>query len=284
MVRFSNCKINIGLNVLKRLPNGYHEIETVFYPAPWFDVIEIVESETLKFESSGIRIPGDPAQNLCLKAYHLIKEQKDIPNVNIHLRKKVPIGAGLGGGSSNGTNTLIALNELFALNFSNEELKSMASKMGADCAFFVENKPVFANGIGDTFDAIDLDLASKQVLIIYPKKLINTNWAYAQLQLKEAQEPSLKKLIGLDIQNWKESLKNDFEREVNKVLPQIKQLKSELYSQNALYTQMTGSGSCVYGIFDKSIDLNELENKYQSLGYLTKTGTLNYKNLFEIKL
>jgi len=185
MVTFSNCKINLGLWVKNKRPDGYHNLETVFYPVNWCDAIEVVKAENFNFKSYGLHIPGDPTQNIIVKAWKIVQQQYQLSPVNIALQKAIPIGAGLGGGSANAAFTIKAINELFELKLSTAEMKKTVSQLGADCAFFVDNKPVFASGTGDVFEPVDLNLSDYQILVIYPRKAINTAWAFTQLQLSD---------------------------------------------------------------------------------------------------
>jgi len=274
MVVFSNCKINLGLRVKNKRPDGYHNLETVFYPVNWCDAVEVVKADTFNFQPYGLHIPGDPAQNIIVKAWKLLQQQYQLPPVHIALQKAIPIGAGLGGGSANAAFTIKALNKLFELQLSIVEMKKTATQLGADCAFFIDNQPVFASGIGDVFEPIDLDLDNYQIIIIYPRKSINTAWAFTQLQLTNEEKPSLKNIIQQPINQWKEQLTNNFEKEVIKVMPEIKNLKNTLYENGALYASMSGSGSSVYGIFDKGIDLKAVKPKVNNKSYLQYGGGL----------
>lgn len=251
MIVFPNAKINIGLNVVERRPDGFHNIESVFYPVKeLFDVLEVVESDELKFSSSGITIPGNQEDNLCLKAYRLIKTDFDVALVHIHLHKVIPIGAGLGGGSADAAFTLKALNDLFKLKLTDEQLINYARKLGSDCAFFIKNSPVYAFGKGDEFESVVLDLSNYNIKIEYPKIHIGTAEAYAGVTPKKL-ETSLKEAIHLPITEWGNALKNDFEDSIFPNHSQIKSVKEKFYAEGALYASMTGSGSAVFGFFKK---------------------------------
>lgn len=252
MIVFPNAKINIGLNILEKRKDGYHNIESIFYPVmELFDVLEIIQADKLQFSSSGITIPGSESDNLCLKAYQLIQSDYKISPVHIHLHKVIPIGAGLGGGSSDAAFTLKALNQLFELHLTDDQLINYARKLGSDCAFFIKNKPVYAFGKGDEFEPIDLDLSNYIFKIEYPNIHIGTVEAYAGVKPKPSSK-SLKDLIKLPIENWKNSIKNDFEASIFLNHPQIKVLKEKFYNEGAIYASMTGSGSAVFGFFEKS--------------------------------
>lgn len=253
MVLFPNAKINIGLNVTEKRNDGFHNIESIFYPVfELYDVLEIVKCEELKFTSTGIEIPGSKKDNLCLKAYQLLKQDFNISPVHIYLLKVIPIGAGLGGGSADAAFTLKGLNDLFDLKLTDEQLISYAQKLGSDCAFFIKNKPVYAFNKGDEFEDIELDLLTFEIKIEYPNIHIGTAEAYAGIQPKEPVK-NIKSLIAeVPIENWKETIKNDFEESIFPNHPEIKELKEKMYKNGAVYASMTGSGSAVYGVFERS--------------------------------
>ena len=253
MIVYPNAKINIGLNVVEKRADGFHNIESIFYPIyDIFDVLEIVENQkkVIEFTFSGIEIPGEDASNLCIKAFQLIQKDFSIPFVKIHLHKNIPIGAGLGGGSSDAAFTLVALNKLFDLNLSTTQLMDYSRKLGSDCAFFIQNKPVYAYHKGDEFESIALDLSSYKIKIESPKIHIGTITAYAGIKPLPS-KTSLKQLIAQPIENWKNSIKNDFETPVFKKFPEINVLKKKMYIDGAIFASMTGSGSSIYGIFKK---------------------------------
>ena len=249
MIVFPNAKINIGLSVTNKRPDGFHELESVFYPIKWKDVLEILEANNLSFRSTGIDVPGDSSDNLCLKAYELIKKQFNIPSVNIHLHKNIPIGAGMGGGSSDGAFMLRALNDLFCLNISLDEQMEIAGNMGSDCPFFILNSPCLAKGTGDILNPFGLSLDGMKVILINPGIHINTAWAYSQISPCNVQNDWHKVLTG-PVKEWK-GIKNDFESIVFEKEASIEQIKQGLYEQGALYSSMSGSGSTVFAIFDK---------------------------------
>lgn len=251
MIVFPNAKINIGLNVVEKRQDGFHNIESIFYPiVDLCDVLEIVESKSLKFTSTGIPIPGNETSNLCVTAYHLIRSDFNIPFVHIHLHKVIPIGAGLGGGSADAAFTLRALNELFDLNLSTKTLIKYAQKLGSDCAFFIENKPVYAFNKGDEFEPVECDLSAYEIKIEYPNIHIGTAESYAGIEVCPSKE-NLKALILKPIEEWKKSIKNDFENSVFPLYPAIKEVKEKMYENGAVFSSMTGSGSAVFGIFEK---------------------------------
>ena len=251
MVLFPNAKINIGLNITEKRADGFHNIESIFYPIlDLYDVLEIVKNDELKFTSTGIEIPGNEKDNLCLKAYHLLKQDFDISPVHIYLLKIIPIGAGLGGGSADAAFTLKGLNNLFELNLSDNDLIEYARKLGSDCAFFIQNKPVYAFNKGDEFEAIDLDLSTYEIKVEYPDIHIGTAEAYAGVSPKHSTK-NIKELIITPIEIWKNEVKNDFEESIFSNHPAIKDLKEKMYNYGAVYASMTGSGSAVYGVFEK---------------------------------
>lgn len=259
MIVFPNAKINLGLNVISRRTDGYHEIETVFYPIQWTDVLEIKATETLDYSSSGIDVPGTAVSNLCVKAFKLISSVFNIDAVNIHLLKNIPIGAGLGGGSSDGAFMMKLLNEYFHLDMSNEQLKLMAKELGADCPFFIENKPLFAAGIGDEFEDITIDLKGYKIVIIYPSIAVNTSWAYNLIKPSRATNNVKDIVLNYPITSWKQNLVNDFEKVVFEAHPLIGDIKEKLYEANAIYASMSGSGSTVFGIFENHTSINNIE-------------------------
>jgi 4-diphosphocytidyl-2-C-methyl-D-erythritol kinase len=251
MIQFPNCKINLGLSILAKRADGYHELETVFYPIAVSDALEILPAANLTMTQSGIAVPGDPAQNLCLKAYHLLK--KDFPNlpaIQMHLHKNIPMGAGLGGGSSDGTSTLLILNQQFSLGLNDQQLIDYASQLGSDCPFFVYNKACHATGRGEILTPIHLDLSNYQFLLVHPGVHIATAWAFQQLTPNTKSE-SIQSIIQKPISEWKALLINDFEAPVFKAEPTLLAIKEQLYQLGAIYASMSGSGSSLFGIFPK---------------------------------
>jgi len=253
MVVFPNAKINIGLKIVEKRADGFHNIESVFFPVfDLCDVLEIIKDDTLDhvvFQSTGIDIPGDNDQNLCVKAFELLRNDFDITHVKIHLHKIIPIGAGLGGGSSDAAFTLILLNDMFELNLSKSQLIDYARKLGSDCAFFIENKPVYAFEKGDVFNDVDLNLDAYKIEIIYPGTHISTAEAYSGVVPKISKN-KLTESIQLPLLNWKDKVVNDFELSIFPNHAKIKKAKEDMYEKGAIYASMTGSGSAVYGIFE----------------------------------
>ena len=251
MIQFPNCKINLGLSILAKRADGYHELETVFYPIAVSDALEILPAANLTMTQTGIAVPGDPAQNLCLKAYHLLKKDfPTLPAVQMHLHKNIPMGAGLGGGSSDGTAALIILNQQFSLGLNDQQLIDYASQLGSDCPFFVYNKACHATGRGEILTPIHLDLSNYQFLLVHPGVHIATAWAFQQLNLHTKSE-SIQAIIEKPITDWKNYLINDFEAPVFKAEPTLSAIKDQLYQLGAIYASMSGSGSSLFGIFPK---------------------------------
>ncbi len=254
MVSFPNAKINLGLAIIEKRSDGFHTIESCFYPVQWVDALEIMPSKELSFSASGIEIPGTSDSNLCLKVYQTVKKDFDLPPVSFHLLKNIPIGAGLGGGSSDAAFTIKSLNELFDLRLSTAQMEDYLRPLGSDCAFFVNNKPVMAHEKGDQFSALNLSLKDYFVAIVYPALHISTKEAYSGIK---PQKPavSIEDSLKLPIEDWNYTLKNDFEDALFPTYPILKDIKEVLYSKGAIYASLTGSGSAIYGIFEKKIDL-----------------------------
>ena len=281
MLVFPNCKINLGLNILRKREDGYHDLETVFYPIQLRDALEVIRQQStvdrlplteipehsmafgerntvngIQFTTSGLEINGDPETNLCLKAYQLLK--KDFPSlsdVQMHLHKVIPMGAGLGGGSADGAFALKLLNDTFHLNLSQQQLIDYALHLGRDCPFFILNKPCFATGRGEVMEEMALDLSAFKFVIVNPKIHIGTGWAFGNIT-PAIPNRSIKEIIQQPISTWKDNLVNDFELPAIKHYPEIGAIKAELYRQGAIYCSMTGSGSTVFGIFEKGADLH----------------------------
>ena len=255
MISFPNAKINIGLNITDKRPDGYHNIASCFYPVQWRDILEIIPAQELQFTSSGISIPGNEENNLCIEAYRILEKEYKIPPVRMHLHKVIPIGAGLGGGSSDGAFVLKMLNEIYKLSLSIDKLENFASQLGSDCPFFIANQPKYVTGTGNIFHKIDINISGKHLVIIKPDIHLSTAEAYAGIRPQHPSE-NIKDLIENNpISAWRDSLFNDFERSVFPNHPSITKVKQELYSQGAIYASMTGSGAAVYGIFDEDVDI-----------------------------
>jgi len=250
MIIFPNAKINIGLNVINRREDGYHNLETIFYPIKINDVLEVIEANELSFESAGLEIPGRMEDNLCVKGYNLLKKDFDLPPVKMFLYKRIPIGAGLGGGSADAAFFIRLLNQKFNLGMNDEQITGYARQLGADCAFFIKNKSVFAQGIGDELEPIALDLSQYTIALVMPPVHVSTAEAYRGVK-PASPERSLKELIQLPVAEWKNNIKNDFELSVFKNHPAIRGVKAALYEAGAIYASMSGSGASIFGIFEE---------------------------------
>lgn len=264
MITFPNAKINLGLNIVEKRPDGYQNLETIFYPINLQDALEVTRRENNDKEYtlhiSGSPLEGEPEDNLVVKAYKLLK--KDYPGllpVDIHMYKHIPAGAGLGGGSSDAACMIKLLNDKFSLGLSTERMEEYAVKLGADCAFFIRNKPVFATGIGNLFEPVELSLKGYHIILIKPDIFVSTRDAFAEIKpVRPA--VSLKEIVKQPMETWKNSMKNDFEDSVFKKFPEIAAIKDELYDLGAVYAAMSGSGSSVYGIFKAPIE--NVEDKF----------------------
>lgn len=253
MIVFPNAKINVGLNVIEKREDGFHNIESCFFPVPWKDALEVVESNKFSFTNSGISIPGDG--NIVVNAYNLLKEKHNLPNVAIHLHKNIPIGAGLGGGSADGAFMLSLLNTMFELNHSNAELENFAGHLGSDCPFFIDTQPKFVEGTGNIFSDISLDLSGLFLALVYPDIHIETKSAYHGL-VPEKPAFDLKEVLeATKPSEWRDVVKNDFEKTTN---PAVLEIKKRLYDHGAVYTSMSGSGSTVYGLFTKKPEIESI--------------------------
>lgn len=256
MIYFPNAKINIGLNVVEKRVDGYHNIETVFYPIDLCDVLEIRENEKSKTDLSifGINIDESINNNLCIKAYNLLKGfYPQIKAVDICLYKNIPLGAGLGGGSSDASFTLKLLNYIFSLNLTNNQLIELSKQLGADCAFFIENKPVYAYNKGDEFENVDLNLKGKYLLLIKPDLFISTQEAYSNIIPQKTNSDIREIIKTYPIKEWKNYLMNDFELSLSKKYKEFQEIKQALYDLGADYASLSGSGATMYGIFEKEI-------------------------------
>ncbi len=248
MISFPNAKINIGLNVVSKREDGYHNLETIFYPVKLADALEIVQADKTEFTASGIEIDGKAENNLVFKAYTILQKDFNLPPVKLHLHKKVPFGAGLGGGSADAAFTLKMLNDYFKLGLPDSKLENYAGQIGADCAFFIQNKPTFAHGIGNQFEPINIDLSGFNIVIIKPPFSVSTPEAYRNI-IPAKPIFSLKQIENLPIEDWRDFIRNDFEASVFPIYPEIEALKNKLYELGATYSSMSGSGSAVFGIF-----------------------------------
>lgn len=271
MISYANAKINIGLNITGKRADGYHELETIFYPFPLYDIIEMTEhaGDGASLEITGMNLRADN-DNLCLKAYRLLADRFSLPPMHIHLHKQIPFGAGLGGGSADAAVVMKMINELFSLDLSSTELAVEAAKLGADCPFFIQNKSAYASGTGTDLSSCSVDLSGKYIVLVKPDVHISTVEAYQQV-VPQPSEYDLRDLIKLPVQEWKFTIKNDFEDGLFEKYPVMRDIKLALYEQGALYASMSGSGSSVYGIFSGETELTDME-QLGKVFYPTKIG------------
>ncbi len=255
MILFPNAKINIGLYITEKRPDGYHNIETILYPIELTDILEIKDLDAphgeYTLETSGLPIDCSEEENLVVKGYRLLSEEFDLPAVKIHLHKIIPQGAGLGGGSSDGAFMLKGLNEKFSLGLSESALESYALRLGSDAPLFIRNRPSFASGRGEELSDIELNLDGYEIRVSKPDGVeISTREAYSGVTPSPAPF-NLRDLATLDMKEWRDRVSNDFERSLFSKYPQIEELKSKFYEEGALFASMSGSGSAVFGIFAK---------------------------------
>ena len=263
MICFPNAKINLGLNITEKRSDGFHNIETLFYPIQWCDALECVENtdfqkgeEKIKLSLTGINVGPNPQNNLVVRAYHLLDEKFKLPAVKAHLHKVIPMGAGLGGGSSDAAFFIKLLNEKFQLEIPVTDQLNFAKQLGSDCAFFIENKPVFASEKGDVFSPAKTDLGKYSIVVVYPAIHSNTAEAYKGVKPVKPKE-SIKKIVSRNSNSWKGKLLNDFEKSLFTQYPTLEKIKNKFYDEGAIYASMSGSGSAMFGIFEKSIDVSE---------------------------
>jgi 4-diphosphocytidyl-2-C-methyl-D-erythritol kinase len=251
MIVFPNSKINIGLKVVRKRNDGFHDIETIFYPLPVRDALEIIPAKNnFEFTHSGLSLNNISENNLCVKAYLLLKKDfSQLPPVQMHLHKAIPVGAGLGGGSADGAFTLLLLNKKFNLGLSAEQLQEYALQLGSDCPFFILNTACFATSRGEFLEPVKLDLSAFKVLLVHPGIHVSTAWAFSVITPTVSASFQLKDIITRPIESWKDFLKNDFEEPVFKKFPEIEKIKNSLYESGAVFSAMSGSGSSVFGIF-----------------------------------
>jgi 4-diphosphocytidyl-2-C-methyl-D-erythritol kinase len=257
MIVFPNCKINLGLNILGKRDDGFHDLETVFFPLALHDVLEILPSlnKLTQLTVTGI-LPGNPEDNLCMKAFHLLKKDyPQLPEINMHLHKAIPNGAGLGGGSADAAFTLQLLDTKFNLAIPENKMQEYASNLGSDCSFFLINKPCLATGRGEVLETVNLFLSGYKILLINPGIHINTKEAFAQIK-PVIHSKKIKEIIQQPLETWKAELVNDFEEIVFKKYRQVENIKENLYANGAVYAAMSGSGSTAYGIFRKDSTIN----------------------------
>ena len=250
MISFPNSKINLGLRILRKRPDGYHDISSLFLPIPLHDALEVVEAGEFTFNASGLPIPGKQDDNLCIKAYELLKAKYGLPPVSIHLHKVIPMGGGLGGGSSDAAFLLKMLNEKFRLELPDASLVDYASRIGSDCPFFIRNKTAIASGTGVSLQPVDFSLSGFHLLLLFPGVHVGTKEAYAGVK-PQAPKENIEEILSSPMATWKNRLINDFEGSIFPRYPLLADLKDKLYRHGAAYASMTGSGSTLYGIFEK---------------------------------
>ncbi len=242
------------MHVVAKRADGYHDIETCFLPVPRTDILEIIRSHEFQFTSSGIPIPGNEEENLCIKAYWLLQSAYELPPVRMHLHKIIPMGAGLGGGSSDGAHALRLLNAIFDLNLPSALLKSYAARLGSDCAFFVGDEPMFGTGRGEILTPASIKLQGYRLVLVMPNVHVATKDAYAGLSPRRSAS-AITETLTRPVQEWKNILTNDFEPTVFRKYPEIEAIKKRLYESGALYASMSGSGASVFALFEKPVSL-----------------------------
>jgi 4-diphosphocytidyl-2-C-methyl-D-erythritol kinase len=267
LILFPNCKINLGLHIVRKRDDGYHDLETIFYPIALNDAVEVIENFSPNYEPelhcSGLAVDGNVHDNICVRAYNILKKDfPQLPPVKIYLHKVIPLGAGLGGGSSDGAHTLMLLNKKFALGLNQQQLIDYSLMLGSDCPFFIINRPCIAKGRGEIMEEIQLDLSSYHFALVHPGIHVKTAWAFTGI---EPAEPSvaLTEIIQQPVDSWKNILTNDFEKPVFEKYPELAKIKQDLYDAGATYATMSGSGSTIVGIFKNAPkDLSSLFPRY----------------------
>jgi len=262
MIIFPQAKINIGLHVLNKRPDGYHEVETCMLSVPLFDILEILPAEEFSFKQSGLHVDSEPSSNLCVKAYNLVKQTYNCPPVYMHLRKQIPMGAGLGGGSSDAAHVINGLNQLFELNIPNSEREHLAAQLGSDCPFFIEGTPKIATGRGEILNHSTVDLSGYHIKLIYPAIHVGTAEAYAGVEFYAGKE-NLSKILALPIEDWQGALVNSFENSIFKKHGVMGEIKNLLIQEGAVFAAMSGSGSTLFGIYETLPTPIDLPESYQ---------------------
>ncbi len=259
MVLFPNAKINIGLNILRKREDGYHDIETLFYPIGLKDALEYVVNGTnqVNFNCTGLALDINPDQNIVLKAYRMLQEECTLPGLNIHLHKVIPSGAGLGGGSSDAAFFMKSLNEHFELTISDKRLKTLAGQLGADCSFFLENSPAYATGKGDNLVPLALNVRGYYLLLVKPPFGVDTKSAYAGI-VPHDYSFDFQKIVSGELKGWTDKIKNDFEPTVFLKFPELSTIKNSLLLMGANYVSMSGSGSAIYALFTQNPDISSI--------------------------
>ncbi len=251
MISFPNAKINLGLSVVRKREDGYHDLETVFYPVPICDVLEVHRNDKneIAIISSGIEVTDNIEDNLIVKAYRKLQKYHNLPGVDVYFKKQIPFGAGLGGGSADASFMLLILRDMFLPEVTDEQLEKYAATIGADCAFFIKNKPVYAEGIGEVFSPVEISLKGYKMVIVKPEVHVSTRDAFGNIVAAKP-EHSVKQVVeNMPIEDWSGKLKNDFETTVFEKHPLLGNIKQKLYDMGAVYASMTGSGASLYGLF-----------------------------------
>jgi len=248
MIKYPIAKINLGLLITEKRTDGFHNLETIFYPVPVQDALEVVQADDFEINISGIELDVEPEENIVVNAFRLLKKDFELPPVHIHLHKNIPVGAGLGGGSSDASTMLLLLNELFELGISEEQLLKYALELGSDCPFFINPRPVLARGRGELIQDVPLNLSGFYLIIVKPPVSVSTAWAYQQVIPAESRM-SLRALVNFPVERWKGNLQNHFEKPVFAARPEVGEIRKTLYAQGAAFAMMSGSGSAVYGLF-----------------------------------
>ena len=269
MITFPNAKINLGLDIVEKRPDGYHNLETVFYPIPLCDILEITpvtkpDAPDYTFTMYNAVFEGKDDDNLVIKAYKALAADHKLPKVDISLYKHIPTGAGLGGGSADAAFALKMLNEIARLGLTAGELRGYASRIGADCAFFIDNIPAYATGIGDILEPTVCNIIGHYLVLVKPEVHISTKDAYSLVTPQKPQEP-LTEIAQRPIHEWKDAMKNDFEKSIFAKHPDIKKVKEELYSLGAVYASMSGSGSSFFGIFKEEQDIEKIKTLFPGM-------------------
>ncbi len=277
MICFPNAKINLGLHVINKRDDGFHTIETIFYPIMFCDMLEIVkvkgkvqsakgkslfsedENKKVNFFTDGLKVDGNSEDNLVYKAYHLLNADFDLQPIKCFLYKKIPIGAGLGGGSSDAASAIKLLNDVFELNLNTEQMKNYAAQLGSDCAFFIEDKPAYVFGRGNELENFGIDLSKYYITLLYPNIHSSTSIAYKNVLKRGSfdENNSLKHLLKQPVKYWKNTIENDFEKSVFEEIPSLPKIKQQLYDCGALYASMSGSGSAMFGFFESKPQLTD---------------------------
>jgi len=271
MICFPNAKINLGLNVFTRRIDGFHQIESILYPIQLCDVLEFKTADTFRIIQYGITLQIPHEQNILFKSWQLLNQEYSVPPVEIHLIKTIPAGSGLGGGSADATFFLKAIDQQFSLNLSSNRLKELAATIGSDCPFFVDNKPAFISGRGESTSPVELSLRNKYLVLAVPDIQVSTAKAYSIIK-PEIPEKSIKEIVLQARESWKDELVNDFEKPIFELYPELNVIKKQLYQKGAFYASMTGSGSAVYGIFEKEPLRDELTATFKGNLFLSKFG------------